>query len=321
MTLLQIWLLMLVVLFGILTVAGGLIYVERRLLSLFQDRYGPNRVGPFGLLQLPADMIKIFTKQDWIPPFADKAVFVLAPMILIFTTIASFAVLVFMPGVAIADLNIGLLLLLGLSGLGVYSVVLAGWASNNKYSLLGGLRAIAQMISYEAFMGLALMGVVVQAGSFRIGDIVAQQEHLWNVVPQCVGFVLFVVAGMAEVRRLPFDLPESENELVAGYHTEYSGMKFAMFFFGEYIGLTLISSVIVVLYFGGYHGPWVSSVPGLGVLWYLLKTFAFIGFFILVRGSLPRYRYDQVIHLAWKIMLPLAVANLMATAAVVLWMR
>jgi NADH-quinone oxidoreductase subunit H len=244
---------------------------------------------------------------------------VLAPMILIFTTLASFGVLVFSPGVAIADLNIGLLLLLGLSGLGVYSAVLAGWSSNNKYSLLGGLRAAAQMISYEAFMGLALMGVVIQAGSFSIGDIIAQQEHLWNVVPQAGGFVLFLVAGFAEVRRLPFDLPEAENELVAGYHTEYSGMKFAMFFFGEYIGVTLISSVIVVLYFGGYHGPWVSSVPGLGVLWYLLKTFAFIGFFILVRGSLPRPRYDQLMNLAWKVMLPLALVNVMATAAIVLW--
>ena len=258
MTASQIWITILAVLFGVMTIAGGLIYAERRLLALFQDRYGPNRVGPAGLLQILANMVKLFAKQDWVPPFADRFTFVLAPMILIVTTLTSFAVLVFLPGVTIADLNIGLLLFLALSGLGVYSVALAGWSSNNKYSLIGGLRASAQMISYEAFMGLSLMGVVIQAGSFRVGDIIAAQTHLWNVVPQFAGFLLFMVAGLAEVRRLPFDLPESENELVAGYHSEYSGMKFAMFFFGEYIGVTLVSSVIVTLFFGGYLGPWLD---------------------------------------------------------------
>ena len=321
MTTSQILITIVVVLFGAMTIASGLIYIERRLLALFQDRYGPNRVGPMGLLQLPADMIKLFAKQDWVPPFADRITFVLAPVILIVTTLSSFAVLVFWPGVSIADLNIGLLFFLALSGLGVYSVALAGWSSNNKYSLIGGLRASAQMISYEVFMGLSLMGVVIQAGSFSVGDIIAAQTHLWNIVPQFGGFLLFLVAGFAEVRRLPFDLPESENELVAGYHSEYSGMKFAMFFFGEYIGLTLVSSVIVTLFFGGYLGPWLDRVPALGVLWYLLKTSAFIGFFILVRGSLLRPRYDQLMGLAWKVMLPLALANLLFTGARVLWME
>ncbi len=314
----QIWLILVVVLFGALTVASALIYVERRLLALFQDRYGPNRVGPFGLLQLPADMIKLFFKQDWLPPFADRRLFVLAPIIVILTALSSFGVLVFLPGVAVADLNVGLLFLLGMSSLGVYSVALAGWSSNNKYSLLGGLRAVAQTISYEAFMGLALAGVVIQTRSLSLGDIIRAKEHLWNVVPQAAGFLIFLAAGMAELRRLPFDLPEAENELVAGYHVEYSGMKFAMFFFGEYIGLVLVSSVIAMVYFGGYWGPWVHRLPALGVVWYLLKTAFFIGFFILVRGSLPRPRYDQVMSWAWKLMLPLALVNVMATGAVVL---
>jgi len=318
MTALQALATMLVVLFGVLTIAGGLIYVERRLLSLFQDRHGPNRVGPAGLFQLVADMIKIFTKEDWVPPFADRTVFVLAPMILIVTALGSFGVLVFAPGIAIADLNIGLLFFLGMSALGVYSIALAGWSSNNKYSLLGGLRASAQMVSYEAFMGLSLMGVVILAGSFRIGDIIAQQAGLWYVVPQFPGFLIFLLAGLAEMRRLPFDLPEAENELVAGFHTEYSGMKFALFFFGEYIGITLISSMIVVLFFGGYWGPWLDRVPAMGILWYLLKTSAFIAFFILVRGSLPRPRYDQLMALAWKVLLPISMVNLLATGAVVL---
>jgi NADH-quinone oxidoreductase subunit H len=248
-------------------------------------------------------------------------VFVLAPMILIVTALGSFAVVVFGPGIAIADFNIGLLFFLAMSALGVYSIALAGWSSNNKYSLLGGLRAAAQMVSYESFMGLALMGVVIQASSFSIGDIIRSQGRLWYVVPQFAGFVVFVIAALAEMRRLPFDLPEAENELVAGYHSEYSGMKFALFFFGEYIGITLISSIIVVLFFGGYHGPGAESFAALGVLWYLLKTAAFVAFFILVRGSLPRPRYDQLMALAWKVLLPVSLANLLVTGACVLATR
>ena len=230
------------VLIVVLSVAGGLIWLERRLLALWQDRYGPNRVGPLGLLQVLADMIKIFTKEDWVPPFADKPVFILAPAITVVTVLMTFAVLPIAPGIIVTDLNIGLLFFLAMSSLGVYSVVLAGWSSDNKYSLLGGLRAAAQMLSYEVFMGLSLMGVVVLAGSFDLVKIVEAQRKMWFVIPQFMGFVLFLISGIAETRRLPFDLPEAESELIAGYHSEYSGMKFGMFFVGEYLGVTLISA-------------------------------------------------------------------------------
>ena len=295
-----------------LSLSALLIWVERRLLALWQDRYGPNRVGPFGLLQVVADMIKIFTKEDWIPPFADKTVFIIAPAIIMVTVLLSFAVLPIAPGIIVVDLNIALLFFLGMSSLGVYSIVLAGWASGNKYSLLGGLRAAAQMISYEVFMGISLMGVVLLAGSFSLTTIVEAQRNRWFVLPQFLGFVLFLIAGMAEARRLPFDLPEAEAELVAGFHSEYSGMKFGMFFVGEYLGITLISSMITVLFFGGWMGPWLPPL-----VWFLLKVFAFICFFILLRASLPRLRFDQLMSLGWKVMLPLALVNLVVTGAVV----
>ena len=296
-----------------LSLSALLIWVERRLLALWQDRYGPNRVGPFGLLQVVADMIKIFTKEDWIPPFADKTVFIIAPAIIMVTVLLSFAVLPIAPGIIVVDLNIALLFFLGMSSLGVYSIVLAGWASGNKYSLLGGLRAAAQMISYEVFMGISLMGVVLLAGSFSLTAIVEAQKNRWFVLPQFLGFVLFLIAGMAEARRLPFDLPEAEAELVAGFHSEYSGMKFGMFFVGEYLGITLISSMITVLFFGGWMGPWLPPL-----VWFLVKVFAFICFFILLRASLPRLRFDQLMSLGWKVMLPLAMANLLVTGAVVM---
>jgi NADH-quinone oxidoreductase subunit H len=299
-----------------LSLAGGLIWVERRLLALWQDRYGPNRVGPFGLLQVLADMIKIFAKEDWIPPFADKPVFVLAPAIIVVTVLMTFAVLPIAPGVIVSDLNIGLLFFLAMSSLGVYSVVLAGWSSDNKYSLLGGMRAAAQMLSYEVFMGLSLLGVVALAGSFDLAKIVEAQRKLWFVVPQFLGFALFLVAGIAETRRLPFDLPEAESELIAGYHSEYSGMKFGMFFVGEYLGVTLISALIAILFFGGWLGPGLPPIA-----WFLLKMFFFIGFFILLRASLPRPRFDQLMAWGWKLMLPLALVNILVTGAVVLAYR
>ncbi len=294
-------------------IASGMIYAERRLLALWQDRYGPNRVGPFGLLQVLADMIKIFAKEDWVPPFADKPVFIIAPAIIMITVLLSFAVLPIAPGIIVSDLNIALLFFLAMSSLGVYSIVLAGWASDNKYSLLGGLRAAAQMLSYEVFMGLSLMGVVLLAGSFDLVDIVHAQQRIWFVVPQFLGFVLFLIAGLAETRRLPFDLPEAESELVAGFHSEYSGMKFGMFFVGEYLGITLISALIAILFFGGWMGP---VLPPL--VWFLIKTFFFLGLFILMRASLPRPRFDQLMGWAWKLMLPLALANLLVTGAVLL---
>jgi len=308
----------LIILFGILvvvlTIGGGLIWLERRLLALWQDRYGPNRVGPFGILQVLADMIKVFTKEDWIPPFADKAVFIIAPAVIVVVVLMSFTVIPYAPGIEVVDLNIGLLFFLAMSSLGVYSVALAGWASDSKYSLLGGLRASAQMLSYEVFMGLSLMGVVMLAGSFNLRDIVeAQQRHVWFVLWQPIGFVVFFIAGIAETHRLPFDLPEAESELVAGYHSEYSGMKFGMFFVGEYLGITLISALTTALFFGGWLGP---VLPPL--VWFLIKTFLFISFFILLRASLPRPRYDQLMSFGWKICLPLSLLNLLITGAIVL---
>jgi NADH-quinone oxidoreductase subunit H len=302
-----------VVLMVPLNLAAILIWLERRLLALWQDRYGPNRVGPFGLLQSVADMVKIFFKEDWIPPFADKVVFVLAPAIIVVTVLLTFAVIPFAPSFVVANLNIGVLFFLGLSSLGVYSVVLAGWSSDSKYSLLGGLRASAQMLSYEVFMGLAMMGTVLMAGSFNLSDIVEAQRHVWFVIPQFLGFVLFFIAGIAETRRLPFDLPEAESELVAGFHAEYSGMKFGMFFVGEYMGVILISCMITLLYLGGWLGPWLPA----GV-WFSIKVFLLICFFILLRAALPRPRFDQLMSWGWKIMLPLALVNLLVTGALVL---
>jgi NADH-quinone oxidoreductase subunit H len=302
-----------VVLMVPLNLAAVLIWLERRLLALWQDRYGPNRVGPFGLLQPVADMVKIFFKEDWVPPFADKVVFVLAPAIVVVTVLLTFAVIPFAPSFVVANLNIGALFFLGLSSLGVYSVVLAGWSSDNKYALLGGLRASAQMLSYEVFMGLAMMGTVLMAGSFNLQDIVEAQQRVWFVIPQFLGFVLFFIAGIAETRRLPFDLPEAESELVAGFHSEYSGMKFGMFFVGEYMGVILISCMITLLYLGGWLGPWLPA----GV-WFSIKVFLLICFFILMRAALPRPRFDQLMTWGWKIMLPLALVNLLVTGAFVL---
>jgi NADH-quinone oxidoreductase subunit H len=305
------------VLLIVLTIAAGLIYVERRLLALWQDRYGPNRVGPFGLFQVLADMIKIFFKEDWVPPFSDRPVFIMAPAILIITLLLTFAVVPFAPGFNVLDSNIAILFFLGNSSLGVYSVVLGGWASNNKYSLLGSMRASAQMLTYEVFMGLSLMGVVMMANSFNLREIVEAQKHVWFIFPQFVGFVIFLIAGIAETHRLPFDIPEAEGELVAGFHSEYSGMKFGMFFVGEYLGVTLISCLITLLFFGGWLGP--AFLPP--VVWFFLKTGVFICFFILLRASLPRPRYDQLMSVGWKILLPLALLNILVTGALLLYLK
>jgi NADH-quinone oxidoreductase subunit H len=260
-----------------------------------------------------ADMIKMFMKEDWIPPFADKRVFVLAPAIILATTLMSLAVVPFAPGIVVSDLNVGLLFFLAMSSIGAYSVVLAGWSSNNKYALIGGLRSAAQMISYEVFMGLSLMGVVLLAGSFNLSEIIKAQEGFWFVIPQFFGFVVFLIAGFAETHRLPFDLPEAESELIAGYHVEYSGLKFGLFFIGEYVGILVVSALIAVLFFGGWSGPLLPPLA-----WFLLKTFFFVCFFILMRASLPRPRYDQLMGWGWKVMLPLALVNLLITGAVVL---
>ena len=302
------------VLGGVMLVAPGLIWLERRLLALWQDRYGPNRAGPFGVLIVLADTLKLFFKEDWIPPFADKKVFFIAPAIVMISALMGFVIIPFSPGFMVTNINIGILFFLAASSMGAYSIILGGWASNNKYALLGAMRGAAQMISYEVFMGLSLMGVVILSGSLSLHTIVESQADLWYVIPQFAGFVTFLIAGIAETHRLPFDIPESESEIIAGFHSEYSGMKFGMFFVGEYVGIILISSLTVALYFGGWLGP--DFLPP--VVWFVLKTFVFIFLFILLRASLPRPRYDQLMDFGWKILLPITIINLMVTAAVVL---
>lgn len=302
-----------VLLLVLLVGAALLTWIERRMLAWWQDRYGPNRAGPFGILQAFADVMKILLKEDWIPPLADKAVFVIAPAIVTVTMLLGFAIVPFAPGLVIADLNIALLFFLAMTGLSVYSVTFAGWASNNNYSLLGSLRTAAQMISYEVFMALSLVGVVVLAGSFSLTEIVEAQRGLWFFVPQILGLVVFFLAAIAETHRLPFDLPEAEHELVAGYHTEYSGMKFGLFFLGEYLGMMLSSAMIVTLFFGGWLGP--AFLPP--IVWFLLKTAFFLVVFLLLRAALPRPRYDQLMGYAWKFLLPVALLNILVTGAIV----
>lgn len=307
----------LVLLLLAISAAAILTWFERRLLGVWQDRYGPNRLGPFGIGQVAADMIKLLTKDDWVPPFADRVVFVFAPTAIVVAMLMGFAVVPFSPDFYILDVNIGLLFFLSMTSLAVYSVLLGGLASNNKYALLGGLRSAAQMVSYEVFMGLSLMGVVMLSGSFSLQDIVRAQEDVWFCFSQFLGFYVFLIAGIAESHRLPFDLPEAEHELTAGFHTEYGGMKFAMFMLGEYLGLILISCMITTLFFGGWLGP--DFAPPL--FWFLLKTGFFICFFILLRAAIPRPRYDQLMSLGWKVMLPLTLINLAATGAIALWME
>lgn len=310
------------VLFALLVLVGGiagaavLTWWERRLLGFWQDRLGPNRLGPFGIGQVAADMIKLLFKDDWVPPFADRAVFIFAPTAIVVAMMMGFAVVPFGPGAYIVDLNIGLLFFLGMTSLAVYSVLLGGLASNNKYALLGGLRSAAQMISYEVFMGLSLMGVVMMSGSFSLVDIVTAQKDGWFCLSQFLGLVVFLVAGIAESHRLPFDLPEAEHELTAGFHTEYGGMKFAMFMLGEYLGLMLISCMIVSLFFGGWLGPWLPPF-----LWFAIKVFIVICFFVLLRAAIPRPRYDQLMSLGWKVMLPISLFNLLLSGAILLWLE
>jgi NADH-quinone oxidoreductase subunit H len=315
-----------VILVVTLVFAGFLSLIERRLLALWQDRYGPNRTGPFGTFQLFADVIKLLFKEDWTPPFADALTFWLAPVIAMSALLISFAIIPITPDWGVADLNIGILFFLAMAGISVYAILFGGWSSNNKYSLLGGLRSAAQTISYEVFMGIAVMGVVALTGSFNMRAIVAEQQHGWFVFPQIIGFITFFMAGIAVAHRTPFDLPESESELAAGYHTEYSGMKWVMFFVSEYVGIVLVSSLMTTLYLGGWNPPVAFGYHLLPALmnhvwpfvWFLLKTGFFIVIFILMRGSLMRPRYDQVMSAGWKICLPLTLLNLLATAAWIL---
>ncbi|TAM11194.1 MAG: NADH-quinone oxidoreductase subunit NuoH [Nevskiaceae bacterium] len=301
-----------VILLVVIIASAWMIWVERRLLGLWQDRWGPNRVWWLGIGQVVADMVKIFMKEDWIPKFVDKPVFILAPAIAMVMTLLAFAVIPIAPGWRIIDLNVGVLFFLAVLSLSAYAVMLGGWASNSKYALFGGVRAAAQMLSYEVFMGLAMMGVVIQAGSFSFDTIVEAQTGLWYVVPQFLGFILFLLATIAATHRAPFDIPEAEQELTAGFHTEYSGMKFGMFFVAEYISITLMSALVVTLFFGGWHGPLLPPV-----VWFCLKTGLFMCFFILLRAALARPRYDQFMESGWKVMLPLALLNVLVTGGIV----
>jgi NADH-quinone oxidoreductase subunit H len=293
--------------------AAYLSFFERRLLALWQDRYGPNRVGPFGIFQLPADVVKMLFKEDWIPPFANKTVFLIAPVIAMSALLISYCIVPITPTWGIADFNIGILFFLMMAGLAVYAVLLGGWSSNSKYALLGGLRSASLTVSYEVFLGLSLMGVVAQAGSFNMRDIVAAQQGLWFIVPQFFGFVTFFIAGVAATHRAPFDQPEAEQELADGYHVEYAGMKWAMFFVGEYVGIVVISALMTTLFLGGWQGP---GPEWLAIFWFVIKTLFFVMLFILLRGALPRPRYDHLMAAGWMWCLPLTLINLLITGAV-----
>lgn len=297
-------------------------WFERRMLSWMQCRVGPNRVGPFGLLQPLADGLKLFFKEDIRVRHADPLMFYVAPTIALFAALSAFAVVPFGPTVhiagldvpmVVADMPVGVLYLLGMSSLGVYALVFGGWSAGSKYSLLGALRASAQVVSYELILGLALVGVVLVHGSMSLGDIVAgQQKSVWTIVLQPVGFVLYLLAACAETNRAPFDLPEAETELVAGYHTEYTGMRFALYFIAEYINMFTVSSLAATLFLGGWSGPFWP-----GPHWLLLKVLFFLFLFVWVRATLPRLRYDQLMRLCWSSLWPIGLLNVVITAIVV----
>jgi NADH-quinone oxidoreductase subunit H len=327
-----------VVLLITLTSVAYTVLLERKVIGLIQNRWGPSRVGPFGLLQPLTDGIKLFLKEDLMPLAVQRPLFVIAPIIALSCALISIAVVPFgsvftYRGVSlfeISDINIGLLVVLGITSIGVYGIALSGWSSNNKYSLLGSLRASAQVISYELALGLSLVGVVLRAGSLRLRDIVNSQTHhgalSWNIWPQLLGFFIYLMAAYAETNRAPFDLPEAESELVAGYHTEYSSMKFAMFFMAEYANMITVSCVATLLFFGGatsplghllpdtFGGPILSAI--FPILWFVFKVFCFLFLYIWVRSTLPRFRYDQLMSFGWKWLLPLAMLNIVITSLV-----
>ena len=321
----------------LLTSAAVLVLMERKVAAFLQQRLGPNRVGPWGTLQPVADIVKLLFKEELRPGAADVVLFTLAPILSVTAAFAAFAVVPWggtttlwglLPEpvpLRVADVNVGILVLFAITSMGIYGIVLAGWSSNSKYSLLGGLRSSAQMISYELSYGLALGAVLLLGNSLSLTDVVNQQAGhwfgfvpRWFVVLQPVGFLVFMIAGVAETNRAPFDFPEAEQELVAGYHTEYSSFSFACFFLAEYVNMVVVSAVAVNLYLGGWHGPFPLP-EAVGGLWWVAKVFALLFFYIWMRWTLPRYRYDQLMHFGWKYLLPVAVLNLLATAAAVLY--
>jgi NADH-quinone oxidoreductase subunit H len=302
----------------ILLIVAYMTLMERKVLGRMQVRFGPNRVGPFGLLQPVADGIKLFFKEDIIVPHANRVIYILAPGVLVTTALVSYAVIPFGDSIKIlgqsidlvvADVNVGLLYLFAVSSLGVYGVVMGGWASNNKYSLLGAIRSSAQMISYELSLGLSIVGVLMIVGSLSLNKIVEAQSPVWFILYQPLGFIIYLISAVAECSRTPFDLTECENELVAGYQTEYSSMKFALYYLAEYIHILVVSSLAVSLFFGGWQGPFLPPV-----IWFLIKVFIFIFFFIWIRATFPRFRYDQLMKFGWKVLFPLALVNILLTA-------
>jgi len=325
------------VLFVLLTSVAYTVWLERKVVGHMQNRWGPTYVGPFGLLQPLADGIKFLLKEDLTPPHVYKPLFIAAPMIAVICALTSIAVIPFGTALSIGgysiplqitDVNIGLLVVLGITSVGVYGVALAGWSSNNKYSLLGGLRASAQMISYEICLGLSLVGVLIVSGSFSLREIVESQQGFWHFIPkwnifygcQFIAFFIYLMAAYAETNRIPFDLPEAETELVAGYHTEYSAMKFAMFFMAEYANMITVACLATLLFLGGWSGPLFGPPLFQALLptfWFVAKVFVFLFIYIWVRGTLPRFRYDQLMAFGWKFLFPMAIANLVVTALVV----
>jgi len=308
---------------GLLLAASYLVWLERKLLARLQIRLGPNRAGIFGLLQPIADAIKLLTKEDIVPAAADAFIFRLAPAVVAVTAMLMFAVVPLGPDVrvfgrpvpmVITDLNVGLLFVFALSSLGVYGVALGGWASNSKFALLGGIRGAAQMISYELALGLSLVPVVMLAGSFSLTAIVDAQAGVPFIVLQPVSFAIFVVSAMAESKRIPFDLPEAENELGAGFHTEYSGMRFGLFFLGEYVHIQVLGALTAVFFLGGWRGPWLPPV-----VWLMLKIVVVAVIMIWMRGTLPRLRYDQLMALGWKVLIPASLINIVVTGAFIMF--
>ena len=312
--------------FGVLlTMAAYLVLAERKILGRIQLRHGPNRVGFLGMLQPLADLIKMLTKEDTVPVAADRVLFLVAPGLAAMTALLAFAVVPFSPPLEIfgrqvpmvvCDLNVGVLYFLGLSSLAVYGIALGGWASNSKYSLLGGIRGLAQLISYELAMGLSLVPVVLMTRSFSLTDIVMAQSTVPFALLNPVAFVVFFISIAAESKRIPFDLPEAENEIVAGFHTEYSGMRFGLFFVGEYINMIVLGAMTTVFFLGGWHGPFLPPI-----VWFLAKVIAVSFVFIWMRGTLPRLRYDQLMHFGWKVLVPLSLVNVVVTGGVLLWIR
>src|SRR5690349_4707757 len=300
-------------------------WLERKLLGRLQNRYGPNRAGPFGLLQPIADLIKLVRKESFFPSAAIEVPYIAAPALAVFTALAAFAVIPFGEGWTIAgyqvngvvaDVPIGLILIFALGSVGVYGAIVGGWASESKYSLLGSMRTCAQLVSYEVSLALSVLGVVMMGRSLNLSAIVEKQgETIWFIAPQFVGFLVFFIGMIAETARPPFDLPEADTELVAGYHTEYSGMRWGLFQTAEYINMITLSALAVTLFFAGWHGPWAP----LGPLWFLIKLFVLVSIFIWIRASVPRLRYDQLMRFGWKILLPIATINALVTALLVVW--